>query len=76
MVKVGSEGGGGRRAGLTLGADFPLRAATSLVMMAGVLALAWAGTGQMVFAGLSSAVVLLGCAGAGYHWLEHHELDD
>ena len=41
-----------------------------------LLALAWAGTGQMVFAGLSSAAVLLGCAGAGYHWLEHHELDD
>lgn len=34
------------------------------------------GTGQTVFAGLSSAVVLLVCAGAGYHWLEHHELED
>jgi hypothetical protein len=34
------------------------------------------GSAQTVVAGISSAAVLLSCAGAGYHWLEHHELED
>jgi hypothetical protein len=50
-------------------------AGRSLVVLS-LAALAFKGTGQTVFAGLCSATVLLACASAGYHWLEHHGFDD
>ncbi len=59
MAKAESEEGGGRRSGLSLGADFPLRAATSIVMMAGVLALTWAGGFPFLLLWLAAGVVII-----------------
>ncbi len=57
--------------------DAPYQASAGTILIAlSLVSAALSGSAQTVFAGLSSAVVLLGCASAGYHWLEHHDLTD
>ena len=58
-----------------VGAPFQAMAGRFLLVLS-VVTIFLTGTSEIVFAGISSATVLLGYASAGYHWLEHHELDD
>lgn len=58
-----------------VGSPFQAMAGRFLLALS-VPTLVLTGTREIVFAGVSSAAVLLGYASAGYHWLEHHDLDD
>jgi hypothetical protein len=52
--------------------DVPFQGtAGRLLIGLSIVTLALSGTAQTAFAGLAAAAVLLGCAVASYHWLEH-----